>query len=183
MVRTINLIIFGLGNVGRTLIQQVIAGKHHHNKFYNLQFNITTVVDSSAIIHNKELLSDTTLHEIVKAKQNKEKLSARSDKYSNDIGELIESHVNNHTIVIDCSASDSIHTHLINSLRQGAGVTLANKKPLTLSQSIFNDMLSASNRSRLRYESTCGAGTPMITALQRCIQANDTPTLRLRLIV
>jgi homoserine dehydrogenase len=62
----------------------------------------------------------------------------------------------------------------VSALNKGAGVALANKKPLTVSLDLWKQMTTPANRQRLKYESTVGAGTPMVASLNRFINSGDT---------
>jgi len=73
-------------------------------------------------------------------------------------------------IFADCSAADT-GTLLASAVAGGAGVALANKKPLTGPIAEY-DALMADPR-RVRVESTVGAGTPVNAAVRRLVRAGD----------
>ena len=74
--------------------------------------------------------------------------------------------------VIDCTASEHVASKYIDWIREGAYVITANKK------GIATDMESYSTiepylANRTRYESTVGAGLPIISTLKRMQQTGD----------
>jgi homoserine dehydrogenase len=184
-LRHIKVILVGTGAVGRTLIKQILQAQSYHHQRYALQFHFIGLLDSSGIIgyHSKtsksQYLDTQTLQSIIQHKIDGNKLNTHENALPASITsqQYIHENTDLHTIVVDCSASDRTAELLITSLKNGSGVVLANKKPLTLSQSIYDQLYQSSGRIRLRYESTCGAGTPMIASLRRLLDAHDLPSL------
>lgn len=74
-------------------------------------------------------------------------------------------------IVVDCTASEETALVLSRAAEMGLCIVLANKKPLTSSLDVYDKLCK--RQRRLRYESTVGAGLPVITALTRCLMAGD----------
>ncbi|KAG0450892.1 hypothetical protein HPP92_026459 [Vanilla planifolia] len=74
-------------------------------------------------------------------------------------------------VVADCSAS----SETLDILRQAAGlgccIVLANKKPLTSKLEDYENLIS--NIRRIRFESTVGAGLPVIAAINRVLSSGD----------
>jgi homoserine dehydrogenase len=75
-------------------------------------------------------------------------------------------------VLIDCTASDT-SSLLLAHLSGGGRAVLANKKPLSSSIDVFKSLSQASFRSRLAFESACGAGTPFITSVSRMVDSGD----------
>lgn len=73
-------------------------------------------------------------------------------------------------VVADCSASDVSASVLVDALSKGFGVALANKKPLTESPEVFKQITS---NPAARWESTVGAGLPVICTTRRLLQGGD----------
>lgn len=76
-------------------------------------------------------------------------------------------------VMIDISATDATCSALVAALQQGGGVVLANKKPLSVDQQVFDALTHPSAAGRVGYESTVGAGTPFIATLQRLVAGGD----------
>lgn len=79
------------------------------------------------------------------------------------------------SIVVDTTASDKTVSAIREALRAGHAVVMSNKKPLTGPQSAW-DELHALGDERLFYETTVGAGLPIISTLRDLIKTGDTIT-------
>lgn len=77
------------------------------------------------------------------------------------------------TIVVDTTASDDTLPLLLRAAANGHGVVLANKRPVSASQSVW-DALNAGGR--LRYEATVGAGLPVLYVLDYLQRTGDSVT-------
>jgi homoserine dehydrogenase len=73
-------------------------------------------------------------------------------------------------IVVDCTASDNTGPLLMHMLSAGAGVVLANKRPLTAS---WEQWTALTATRRLRHEATVGAGLPVISTLAALLDSGD----------
>ncbi|OAY74435.1 Bifunctional aspartokinase/homoserine dehydrogenase 1 [Ananas comosus] len=73
--------------------------------------------------------------------------------------------------VVDCSASSEIVDTLKEVMSLGCCVVLANKKPLTCAIEDFEKLVF--HFRRIRFESTVGAGLPVIASVTRIIASGD----------
>lgn len=166
------LILAGLGGVGRSLVKLLGSSKQVLAK-QGISLTVVAMCDSSGCIHNKgRVLDDATVTAAVQAKVDGKKLSSLSDSSSDTVLQVVQS-FGEKAIVVDCSASDNLIPALLLALEKGGGCCFANKKPLTSKQEYFDQMFSPTNHARIGYESSVGAGTPMIAALQRLIAGGD----------
>ncbi len=88
------------------------------------------------------------------------------------------------TVVVDCTASTKTVPALLFALERRYKIALANKKPLTLEQEVYARLTSAGTTSgedgnpvrylgRSRWETTVGAGLPVIVTLNRLLASGD----------
>ena len=119
-------------------------------------------------------LTREQINAAVKLKEKKMGLSSHPLGNVGTVATLVEG-VTAHTrcIVVDASGADGTGPTLLQALQRGSCATTANKKPMADTQSLWDALHDPSHRHRLRYESTCGAGTPMIAALSRVISSGD----------
>ena len=75
------------------------------------------------------------------------------------------------TVVVDCTASDRTVDGLLLALERGSQVVLANKKPLTVVQDVYDGI--SRTPSQARWETTVGAGLPVIATLNRLVSSGD----------
>lgn len=170
----IKVILLGVGNVGRCLISQIHSYRSFHASKYGLNFQFVGLADSSTGLYSQSW-TDETVQSIIDNKQKTGKLT-NDQSTSQSAADLVKHYADKTTIVVDCSASESVVSCLIEALQKGAAITMANKKPFCCPLSQFQTFMQPNNFSRIRYESTVGAGTPFITTVQRLMAAGDFPT-------
>lgn len=73
--------------------------------------------------------------------------------------------------LVDCSASSETIGVLSRAVDLGCCVVLANKKSLASSLEYYDKLVS--HRRRIRYESTVGAGLPVIASINRILSSGD----------
>ena len=76
----------------------------------------------------------------------------------------------NNKVVIDCTASDIIHTYYEQLLINNIGVVTPNKRGNTQSYSLYKRLTSF---SLYKYETTVGAGLPIINTLHNLLLSGD----------
>ncbi|KAG2580716.1 hypothetical protein PVAP13_6NG361200 [Panicum virgatum] len=74
-------------------------------------------------------------------------------------------------VLVDCSATYDTVSLLKDAVDHGCCIVLANKKPLTGAYEDFQKLVS--NFRRIRFESTVGAGLPVIASVTRIIASGD----------
>lgn len=76
-------------------------------------------------------------------------------------------------ILIDTTASDATLPFLIAALKKGGYVVLSNKKPITGTQQDFDSLMKLAG-DRVYFETTVGAGLPIISTLKTLLSTRDT---------
>jgi len=159
MTNTTNIILFGLGKVGRELVQQVLSS--------GLKIRFTTLADSSAFISGNPLSKD----QIESALQNK----AAGQSLSSLNGSLplsdLSAFYQQDTIVVDTSASRDLD--LTPALSAGCKLVYANKNALS---SPWKQAAGLYSKAQVAYEATVGAGLPVIQTLRSLVATGDTIT-------
>lgn len=186
-MKIIPLVIMGCGGVGRQLIHQIVNTRELHAS-QGIHLRVLGVCDSQSLLMAAKVpeaeLSDECLKNICHLKSSGSPLSSL-DSIGNDgfrvfvVHEIvtclldIASSLGQSTglAFVDCSASDQTVELLYKVLDLGCCVVLANKKPLTEKIDLYEKIVS--NRRCLRYESTVGAGLPVICSLDRLIASGD----------
>lgn len=166
-IKNINVIILGFGNVGRELANQIISGQTVFKQRATLQLSVAGIADSSALIWNSDGLSPTAVLNAIQLKQKGSPLShldGAADPAS------IQAHLASDCILVDTSASNATLPLLLNAVRAQTGIVLANKIPLC---SPWEQAAELFAYRRLRYESTVGAGLPVISTLNYLLNTGD----------
>jgi len=89
--------------------------------------------------------------------------------------DLVQRHHIINPVLVDCTASDEIANQYADLLAAGFHVVTPNKKANTASMSYYHQLREVARHSRrkLMYETTVGAGLPVIENLQNLIAAGD----------
>ena len=74
-------------------------------------------------------------------------------------------------VFIDTTASDKTTTAIGKALRKGGFVVMSNKKPLASNQKTFDSLFRY--RNKLFFETTVGAGLPIINTIRELIESGD----------
>ncbi len=167
------LILFGLGGVGRALMQQIGEQRSLHREKYDLRIRYLALCDSSgAILEPQDGFTDELLAEILQHKEEGGALASHALGKPYDSPDAVVDAVGEPgTVVVDCTASDETVDALLGALELGYQVVLANKKPLTVVQDVYDGI--SGTLGSARWETTVGAGLPVIATLNRLVASGD----------
>ena len=157
-----NIVLLGLGKVGRELVNQVLASKH--------ALTFTALADSRGVIGAAKGLTTTQIQTAITTKAAGKSLADLPESLS---ASKLSAFLQSGSILVDTSASDATMPLIKEALTKGCGVVLANKKPLSGTWAEAEALFAS---PRLRAESTVGAGLPVISTLRDQIATGDTVT-------
>lgn len=164
------IILLGFGKVGQELVRQVGAAQTRLQAQRGLQLTFTALADSQAMLYAPEGL---TAHQIQTALAHKEGGGSLSTLPENQPLTALKAALQPGTILVDTSASTETLPLLFTVLENGGSVVLANKHPLSRPWSEARALFA---HPGLRYESTVGAGLPVIASLRDLLATGDTVT-------
>jgi homoserine dehydrogenase len=138
-------------------------------------------------------LDDGTLLDLVRYKAEGGRLAEHSlGGPQNDLAAVVDIAGRHGAVVVDCTASAETAHALLFALERKYKVVLANKKPLTIDQEVYDrltragatgagalggvedgDLLPPRHWGRCRWETTCGAALPVVSTLNRLIACGD----------
>ncbi len=182
------VILLGMGGVGRSLIRQIIQHRAFHADQYGLALEIQAVCDSSGTaIEVGKGIDDVSLIDLLELKDAGGTLSEHTlgAIYGDaSLADVIRATARKSTIVVDCTASSSTIPALLFAREQGHKLVLANKKPLTDSMEVYDRLTRAGvtgadgpssvrNLGFSRWETTVGAGLPVIATQDRIAASGD----------
>lgn len=184
-MQSYSLILFGAGGVGRALLQQIVDNRAAHIDRYGLRIDVVAVADSSGAVMAPETgLEDATLHELVALKANKGRFAEH--RLGSEPLAILQSLCLHPTlssglapVIVDCTATEGTVPALCYALEQNCKIVLANKKPLTVQQEVYDRLTragltaSVQRLDRARWETTCGAALPVIVTLNRLMLCGD----------
>ena len=186
-MQSIPVILLGAGGVGSALIKQIVANRALHAAEYGVEFTLQAVCDrDGAVIALDAGLDDPTLLDIVDYKTRKGRLAAYGQGGpQSDLVGIVDIAGRTGAIVVDCTATEATVPALLYALDRKYRVVLSNKKPLTMDQEVYDRLTRAGatggkrstpRQPLTRWETTCGAGLPVIVALNRLVAAGDPVT-------
>lgn len=157
--KKVNIAIFGHGNVGGTLIDQILKSSDTIAKRKGIDLNVFAVANSRKIVLNKKGIPKTW-KSVIETKGIGYKLE--------DVFEFAkENHLEN-LIVVDNTASQDFVAHYFDFVENGFDIVSSNKIANTLGfdyyQLLREDLVK--NQKQYLYETNVGAGLPLIDTIK-----------------
>ncbi len=190
MNKTLEIVQFGMGGVGRALLGLVAQNQAAIRDRLGLDLRYRALVDSSQVLHldQNAALSQQHLQHLWAALKPEmgEKLANQAGVVqkpgdlavlATELDRVRREDNGTRLVIVDVSgASHEQMTPVITAtLRQGQYAVLANKRPLCGPIAEFKQMMTAAGTglSRLRYETTVGAALPVISTLRMLFDSFD----------
>lgn len=157
--QTVHIVIFGIGNVGSTLINQIRASRAHLKKQLNLDIKIPIVTNSKLVFFNDNCSIDTW-------ETNFDKFSVPLD--ITEIIDYVKAQKFEHVIAIDATASSDLVRNYIQLIENGFHIVSANKLANTVHYDFYKNIrLALKKHSKtFLYETNVGAGLPIIETIK-----------------
>ncbi len=162
--KTINLVIFGLGNVGNTLINQLFEVNNKWTQYLNL--TIPIISNSNKALFNLNGVSSNWKNEF----------DINSIHYSmEDILNYVNENKLKNLIALDLTASYSLTKNYIPLVEAGFHIISANKIANTLSQNFYKELRETllKNDKTFLYETNVGAGLPIIETIKNLYDSGE----------
>ncbi|GAB7229990.1 bifunctional aspartate kinase/homoserine dehydrogenase I [Vibrio rotiferianus] len=162
----LDVFVVGVGGVGGELVDQI---ERQQAKLAEKGI----VIRVCGLANSKGLLLDS---EGLPLEHWRDRMSASTEEFS--LARLISLVQRNHIInpvLVDCTSSEAIANQYADFLAAGFHVVTPNKKANTASMAYYHQLrgVARSSRRKLLYETTVGAGLPVIENLQNLISAGD----------
>ncbi|WP_274025468.1 bifunctional aspartate kinase/homoserine dehydrogenase I [Vibrio parahaemolyticus] len=162
----LDVFVVGVGGVGGELVDQI---QRQQSKLAEKGI----VIRVCGLANSKGLLLDS---EGLPLEHWRDRMSAATEEFS--LARLIALVQRNHIInpvLVDCTSSEDIANQYADFLTAGFHVVTPNKKANTASMAYYHQLrdVARSSRRKLMYETTVGAGLPVIENLQNLIAAGD----------
>jgi len=157
--KKINIAIFGHGNVGRHLIDQIISSKEEISRRRDLDLNIFAVANSKTVLIKQKGLNENWLEEKQEFGQ----------KFSvEDVISFAKNHNLQNLILVDNTADAEFVHNYETFVENGFHLVSSNKIANTLKLKFYQKLrkkLTAKKRHYL-YETNVGAGLPLIDTIK-----------------
>ncbi len=159
--------LFGPGNIGGTLLDQIARETERLNEQFDVDIRIRAIANSRKMLLDEEGID----------------LSDWRNLFARNAVELdldaLVSHVGAtyypHSVLIDCTTSAQLPEHYVSWLERGIHIVTPNKKAGTSPYPYYRKMMDTCHRTgrRFLYETTVGAGLPVVCTLKDLIQTGD----------
>jgi len=163
MSTTLNIALFGIGNVGSTLIDQVIA---FNKRKSDTLIHIFAIANSRRVLFNTGELLETWK---VDFDQNGQEYTATT------VTEYAKATGISNLIAVDVTASSDFVENYIPLIKHGFHIVTANKIANTLSYKFYSALRETlnSNNREFFYETNVGAGLPVIETIKNLFQSGE----------
>lgn len=154
----INVILFGIGNVGSTLINQVLECQQFFLEKRNVDLRFPVITNSTVAFFEKAGVKNQWEANFQKA----------AFPYSvEDIVNYVQTNSLENLIAVDATASEDLIKYYVPLIQNGFSIVAANKKANTLHNDFYKELrrnLQKFDQSFL-YETNVGAGLPVIQTI------------------
>ena len=165
-----DVVLLGFGRVGRALADQIAAANG------NGSVRVVGLLDRSGYLFDPRGLSRRRLLDLARQKDAGALLASLGGCAATAAEALavMASHAVSRPVIVDVT-SEETGALLRSALGHGFDVVLANKRPLAGSWDSYQQLLDAAAASgrRIRYETTVGAGLPIIDTYHKLAETGD----------
>jgi len=181
-LKRINLVQVGVGLIGGAIIGQVMENRARWRDELGIEIGIAALVgsDGAIVAEGPQGFSDRVLLSVLGAR--KSGMSLAKIAASKDLN-LIGGHAAlddvagmGRFVVADSATGDATAAIAARALELGGGVVYSNKAPLSLpAGDSAGDAIwaAAGSNGTVRYETSCGAGLPVISTLRSLLDTGD----------
>lgn len=159
MNKTINIVLFGIGNVGSTLIKQVLTTEEKLNSNQKINIKIPIITNSKTAFFNNDGIANSW-----KADFEKFSVPYKID----DIISYVHEKKFNNLIAVDATASAEFVQNYVPLIQNGFHIVSANKVANTLHTDFYQNLRRELKKhdKQFLYETNVGAGLPVIDTIK-----------------
>ncbi|MDR1542902.1 MAG: hypothetical protein LBS50_00540 [Prevotellaceae bacterium] len=167
--KQINIAIFGCGQIGSTLIEQILNSVKNIEERKHIKLNIFAVANSKKAIFNENIIS----------KNWRQELENQGVEYLiENIADFAKTHNLENLIAVDNTASSEFVKNYIYLINSGFDMVSSNKIANTLDYDFYRQIrwALAKQKKRYLYETNVGAGLPLIDTIALLHLSGETIT-------
>jgi len=157
--KKVNIAVFGHGNVGGTLINQILKSAKNLEKRKSLDLRIFAVANSKKVLLNKKGVSRNW----------KSQIEEKGEEYTvSTIFDFAKRHHLENLIVVDNTASENFVANYFDFVENGFDIVSSNKIANTLGFDYYQLLREEldKNQKQYLYETNVGAGLPLIDTIK-----------------
>ncbi len=159
--------LIGPGNIGGTLLDQISKESNLLYEKFGVDLRIRGIASSKKMLLDEEGIDLLTWKDNFK----KNSIDLDMDVFAKHIGATYFPH----RAIVDCSSSSELASSYINWIQDGMHIVTPNKKAGTANIEYYKELFDTclSTGRRFFYETTVGAGLPVIKTLKDLVQTGD----------
>jgi aspartokinase/homoserine dehydrogenase 1 len=163
----INLFLAGTGLIASTLLKQIEKQNAYLIKNKNIEIKLIGITNTSKMFFQKEGISLKNW----KKELNQEGSVSNNTKF---VDMCIEANLPN-SIFVDCTASGDIPSHFERILNHSISISTPNKISVSEDFNTYSLLkeIARKNNALFCYETTVGAGLPILTTLNNLLESGD----------
>ncbi|MDZ7722059.1 MAG: bifunctional aspartate kinase/homoserine dehydrogenase I [candidate division KSB1 bacterium] len=165
--RVVNLFVVGTGNIGGTLLRQIQEKQNILAYKNGLHIQVCGIANVDGMVINKDGID----------LDHWKTLLDQSDKKPdmNELISIIHDLRLQNSILVDVTASDQVASTYADFLSAGIHIVTPNKRANTMGQDYYDELADLTQDHRLHYyyETTVGAGLPLISTIKDLLQSGD----------
>lgn len=158
----INIAIFGIGNVGSTLIKQIAE---FNKKSHKNTLNVFSIANSKLVLFENDATSGWSSN-----------FQTQSIPYTlKDVYAFAKANSYKNLLAVDVTASSEFVTNYIDLVEHGFHIVTANKIANTLTYDFYQELRKTLevNQKKFLYETNVGAGLPIIETIKNLYESGE----------
>ncbi len=165
--QTLSIGLMGPGLIGSTLLKQIAMESERLKQEFNVDLRVRGIANSSKMLLDDNGIDLSRWEESFAAAAVPVDLKQYADHVAADYFP--------HAVLIDCSTSSTIPAQYLSWIERGIHIITPNKKAGTAPMPEYERLMSVGRRQNKHflYETTVGAGLPIIGTLKDLIQTGD----------
>lgn len=178
--RETSIALLGFGQIGRKLMEQLLAQDTFLREERGVDWKCVALADRSGVVASADGFDAARVKDLLAQKASGKALASTVEAAASvemtleALRRQLWQMPFSRAVLVDTSAEDTAPI-LLEALRSGFHVALANKKPLTVAQERYEELWEEARRRglSLRHEATVGAGLPVLDTLSKLREAGD----------
>ncbi len=165
--QTLSVGLFGPGNIGGTLLDQLAAESDRLRRDFDLDIRVRGIATSKKMLLSEEGIDLSSW---------KEKFRNEAVAYNEDIFlSHIAAQYYPHRVIVDCTSSEARAMQYVRFINSGFHVITPNKKAGSGPYAYYRELLDSTMKTgrKFLYETTVGAGLPVICTLKDLRETGD----------
>ncbi|MEG9328865.1 aspartate kinase [Salinimicrobium catena] len=168
-MKKIHIVLFGTGNVGSSLIQQILTAGEHLKEQEGLELKIPVIANSTTAFFQK--------HHQKPSWETDFKVFGFPYKVE-DVLDYVREQKYENLVAVDATASDDFVDNYFTLVKEGFHIVAANKVANTRSSAFYDELRKTlrKNNKFFLYETNVGAGLPVIETLRNFHRSHEEVT-------